>query len=760
MTTEYSIQKMVSDGTLSTIALGIQYLQRNDIYIRIAGEETSQSGASSGYTWYFLDNTTLKILPVVPNGVEVVVYRRTDVDSMYNIYSQNAQFDEATIDENNQQLLYIAQEYLEQGIPAQLIDDVEYAREDTVNMYYRLKLTDGSYTAEFPVPKGGAAGFEALRRTYADAGLTLVDGSFETGGILSSTSEALLHNITAKAYVWSGIFPHTVAPGTDPTSPGSGYVPRTDVTLRSELASDTGYELIPSVEIQRWRDQGDIRGWGAKCDGVTDDTLAWKAVAAHADETGKAIIVPVGTTIITEKIVFNKPVTLIGAAPSPVTLGYANDGQGETRGSIIMSRVHGDYTIDVNPPETNPYKRGGHIANVHLLADRSDPLAVDGKGWRLGNLGWNGSFNNLCIEGFHGGGMRLSQVQDSLFNQLEIVDCGTDGGAPALILDHWTNLCTFVRCRLESCGRLLHIGEGVQSIDFICPHIELGDYPNNVASSDYGRTNQHPVITMQGCNNIRFQGGMLIGATLNSQKLIYSLTPDTAPYFMYINGDVKELHFSDMWMGFGWGHGKFVQFTGSGSFVNCVFNNISSDVYSLDLRATSMVFSTNTVSYSHDMDNPSGRLCGAAFANATVDKNRFSSWYPGTPTVAYGSFLAGPGTLNNRLGINEYTIVGVNYFVDNSFKFVDQHFCEESGLPVGQSTLDLRKFDPAALIMLNESGTTINITGVTEGRRVRLMNASTGVVTISNVSPPLQIASGRVVELAYVKATGGLYYVG
>ena len=40
MATEYSIQKMVSDGTLSTIALGIQYLQRNDIYIRIAGEET------------------------------------------------------------------------------------------------------------------------------------------------------------------------------------------------------------------------------------------------------------------------------------------------------------------------------------------------------------------------------------------------------------------------------------------------------------------------------------------------------------------------------------------------------------------------------------------------------------------------------------------------------------------------------------------------------------------------------------------------
>lgn len=158
MAIQYSIQKMVSDGTLSTIALGIQYLQRNDIYIRIAGEDTPQSGAPSGYTWSFLDNTTLKILPVVPNGVEVVVYRRTDIDAMYNIYSQNAQFDEATIDENNQQLLYIAQEYLEQGIPGAGVDSVELVREDATSLYYRIKLTDGNYTPEFIIPKMDASG--------------------------------------------------------------------------------------------------------------------------------------------------------------------------------------------------------------------------------------------------------------------------------------------------------------------------------------------------------------------------------------------------------------------------------------------------------------------------------------------------------------------------------------------------------------------------------------------------------------------------
>ena len=226
-----SIQNMVSDGTLSTIVLGVQYLQRNDVYLRIDGVETPQSGAPSGYTWSFLDNNTIRVLPVVPTGVEVMVYRRTDVDEMYNVYSQNAQFDESTIDENNQQLLYIAQEYFEQGVPALLITSVEYSREDTVSMYYRLKLSDGSYTAEFAVPKGGAAGFEALRRSYTDAGLTLVGGSFETGGTLNSATDVLLLNVTAKAYAWTGAFPKVVAPGTDPAAV-AGFVMRSDAGLR------------------------------------------------------------------------------------------------------------------------------------------------------------------------------------------------------------------------------------------------------------------------------------------------------------------------------------------------------------------------------------------------------------------------------------------------------------------------------------------------------------------------------------------------
>ena len=58
--------------------------------------------------------------------------------------------------------------------------------------------------------------FEALRRSYAEAGYNLVDGSFEAGGTLTSTTDVLLHEASGKAYSGAGPFPQTVTAGTNP----------------------------------------------------------------------------------------------------------------------------------------------------------------------------------------------------------------------------------------------------------------------------------------------------------------------------------------------------------------------------------------------------------------------------------------------------------------------------------------------------------------------------------------------------------------
>lgn len=299
MAIQYSIQKMVSDGTLSTIALGIQYLQRNDIYMRIAGEETPQVGAPSGYTWSFINNTTLKILPVVPNGVEVVVYRRTDVDAMYNVYSQNAQFDEATIDENNQQLLYIAQEYLEQGLPGAGVDTVEYVRDDGYFTYYRLRRTDGSYSDEFTAPSASNSTKvltrESLRRSYAEAGYTLVVGSFEQGGTVATGTDVLLYEAEGKAYSWDGVLPKVVPAGETPSSTGGIAVGAWSnvgsVILRQQLAAPGGAGLITdTLKPVTWIG---FAG-GADKTGASDSAAALSAVYTGANSDGMGIIIPKG----------------------------------------------------------------------------------------------------------------------------------------------------------------------------------------------------------------------------------------------------------------------------------------------------------------------------------------------------------------------------------------------------------------------------------------------------------------------------------
>lgn len=75
---------------------------------------------------------------------------------------------------------------------------------------------------------------EALRRSYAEAGFNLVDGSFETGGALTAATDVMLQESTGSVYAWTGVLPKVVAPGFDPIGV-VGFELRTDAMLREEF---------------------------------------------------------------------------------------------------------------------------------------------------------------------------------------------------------------------------------------------------------------------------------------------------------------------------------------------------------------------------------------------------------------------------------------------------------------------------------------------------------------------------------------------
>lgn len=73
---------------------------------------------------------------------------------------------------------------------------------------------------------------EALRRSYAEAGYNLVDGSFEAGGTLVNANDVLLQERTGKAFSGPA---GTVAAVTNPAS--GGFVDKSGGLLRHELAT-------------------------------------------------------------------------------------------------------------------------------------------------------------------------------------------------------------------------------------------------------------------------------------------------------------------------------------------------------------------------------------------------------------------------------------------------------------------------------------------------------------------------------------------
>lgn len=119
---------------------------------------------------------------------------------------------------------------------------------------------------------------EALRRSYAEAGYNLVDGSFEAGGTLVNANDVLLQERTGKAF--SGPV-GTVAAGTNPAS--GGFVDKSGGLLRHELATS----FAPNDKIY-------LANYSHLAVG-TDWTSAILAALNDVPITGAEIVLPAGS---------------------------------------------------------------------------------------------------------------------------------------------------------------------------------------------------------------------------------------------------------------------------------------------------------------------------------------------------------------------------------------------------------------------------------------------------------------------------------
>ena len=184
---------------------------------------------------------------------------------------------------------------------------------------------------------------EALRRSYAEAGYNLVDGSFEEGGTLTSSSDVLLHKATVAAYAWSGVFPKVVSAGTTPSTSGGigvgAWVDRTDVTLRGEMTSGPITSRGSGLSL---RDFISVKDFGAKGDGVADDYSAFNFACTDYND----IRISTGTYVIGQRKLgeYQKPLNIVGeGADVIIRVGSDNVDKKVFRVGAVGG-PHGGYT--------------------------------------------------------------------------------------------------------------------------------------------------------------------------------------------------------------------------------------------------------------------------------------------------------------------------------------------------------------------------------------------------------------------------------
>lgn len=198
-----------------------------------------------------------------------------------------------------------------------------------------------------------------------DIGFEPASFDFTTGGTLTTDdrNKAVLWSLDSGGdgewYYWEGTLPKVIPASSTPATTGGvaegAWRPVGDIALREQISDVNGATLYPELQMARWRDEGDIRGWGAKGDGTTDDTTAMQtAITACA---GRECRIPKGVYIVTVALKINSNTNVYIAPGATVKRGvstldniFRNNADGITGGYTANEniKIYGGGTVDGN----------------------------------------------------------------------------------------------------------------------------------------------------------------------------------------------------------------------------------------------------------------------------------------------------------------------------------------------------------------------------------------------------------------------------
>lgn len=188
---QYSVQREQSDGSLNRISVRVPYFSKDDIHVYVDDVEINSSASEqSTYTWRW-DGDYIAITPNVASGSEVLVRRITPINEAIHIFDGRSEFNDQSMDENFQQLIYIAQEYSEGSGIKDVFSDINMHGYKITNVGW---ATDDDDVVTYGQYKKDAEGAKVARdeaKAYAnDALVYKTDARSSAGTAVSAATRA------------------------------------------------------------------------------------------------------------------------------------------------------------------------------------------------------------------------------------------------------------------------------------------------------------------------------------------------------------------------------------------------------------------------------------------------------------------------------------------------------------------------------------------------------------------------------------------
>lgn len=219
------------------------------------------------------------------------------------------------------------------------------------------------YDDRFGVQRWTISGINyAASEAISQFGYITLD-SFQDGATLTLPNQVLRDTSTGEYYRWDGVFPpggKVVSAGSTPASTGGvgigSWLSVGDATLRGQISEPDGASLYPELQMARWRDTGDVRGWGAVGDGITDNTNAFQLAATYLNaHPGKKLTIPQGDFVLTGTI-SSKPFLIEGVFG---------------KSKIIVKNMAGLAVFDMTLPSTDVGRVIGSVG-IEWIVDGAD----------------------------------------------------------------------------------------------------------------------------------------------------------------------------------------------------------------------------------------------------------------------------------------------------------------------------------------------------------------------------------------------------